>query len=424
MSNDSRTDDTETRRSFLSRKTCAGIIGSIALGGCLDRFPRGVDPVEDRSAESRNSTDQPIGSHEPMGTEDATFERLDRWEADGDTELTADTENVFSGSQSASVEGGSGVIRIEYPSLIDLSGYDISFAMDIERPDGTIVHLGLTDVDGNRTAYRSQFYQSSYPSGYLRYAPSVTSYEAEMSRIASIQLWIDADGEPPKYRVDDVRFEEKRFDRAKFVFTFDDVLRSQYETAYPIMSDYGFVGSLAVNTELLGENDRLTLEELAELDTEGWSIDNHTHSHVELRGLPEKQQRREIETPLDFLADHGFEAPNAFYYPHGNADRTSLEIVAEHHDIAYNAFTHWSTGLSPTTPMARYWTNRMLPRSAAPVERRIDLAIESKSVCTPYWHTIRDGGEIDPVEFEKICAYLEERSDRIDVVLPERIALD
>lgn len=413
--------------------------GLLSLAGCLeglrDRDADASDATEtpppDRGRDDhteptpddvRAAWDPPVGDHEPVGQRHATFETLDRWHAGDGVEVTADADTAYGGTQSARVHGGSGTIRFDPGAPIDLSDQDVSFAMRIERPDETIVHLRLRDVDGNHTTFRSQYYGASYPTGFLRFAPSVTSYDADMSRIAAVLISIESDDETPAYWLDDVRFQRRQFDRAKFLFTFDDVVRSQYETAYPIMDDYGFPGALGVNTDFLGESGRLTLEELGELHEQGWSLGNHTHTHANLRELSRERQREEIETPREFLTDHGFDEPSIFYYPYGNADRTTLELVAEHHDLAYNAFTHWSTGLSPATPMAPYWTNRMLPRSAEPVERRIDLAIEAGAVCTPYWHTVADDGEIDPAEFEKICAYLDEKSDDIDVVLPEDVA--
>lgn len=356
-----------------------------------------------------------------MDDRDASFERLDRWVAADGVELRADAGRAHTGTQSAKVTGGSGTLRFEPDSPLDLSGVDVSFAMDVERSEGTIVHLSLTDVEGNRTTFRSQYYRSMYPDGFLRYAPSVTTFEADLSQVATIAVSIDTGEGHPTYWIDDLRFEPKQFDTAKFVFTFDDIIRSQYETAYPILTEYGFTGSLAVNTDFIGEDNRLTLAELGEMDDAGWDLANHTHTHADLHDLSADRQREEIERPKEVLSEQGFAEPSVFYYPFGNADRTTLDIVADTHDMAYNAYTHWSTGLSPATPMSPYWTNRLLPREADPVKRRIDLAIEATAVCTPYWHTIGEDGEISAAEFEAICAYLAERSEEIDVVRPSRI---
>ncbi len=60
------------------------------------------------------------------------------------------------------------------------------------------------------------------------------------------------------------------------------VTKSVYTTAFPIMQQYGIVGTIYLNENLVGTAGRLTLAELHTLHDAGWIIANHTPDHTDL----------------------------------------------------------------------------------------------------------------------------------------------
>ena len=83
--------------------------------------------------------------------------------------------------------------------------------------------------------------------------------------------------------------------KPEMVITFDDGYESVYTIAYPIMKQYGIVGTCYVVTSWIGTPGYLTLPELTELHNAGWTIANHSYSHQELPTLTTAQITTEIQ---------------------------------------------------------------------------------------------------------------------------------
>ncbi len=71
------------------------------------------------------------------------------------------------------------------------------------------------------------------------------------------------------------------------IITFDDGYESAYTIAYPIMKQYGIVGTVYVITELVGEPGYLTLSKLTELHNAGSRSNSKSYggSFSDLQGL-------------------------------------------------------------------------------------------------------------------------------------------
>jgi peptidoglycan/xylan/chitin deacetylase (PgdA/CDA1 family)/methionine-rich copper-binding protein CopC len=127
----------------------------------------------------------------------------------------------------------------------------------------------------------------------------------------------------------------------RMVLTFDDGYTSIYTTAFPIMKLYGIVGTVYVNTALVGTPGRLTLQQLHDLYDAGWTIANHTPNHTNLvtgsltndpstTVLTVDQVKAIVQPGIDWLLANGFtRGAYDFALPFGLYNDNVLEALKE-----------------------------------------------------------------------------------------------
>ena len=116
----------------------------------------------------------------------------------------------------------------------------------------------------------------------------------------------------------------------EFVITFDDGDESAYTIAYPIMKQYGIVGTIYVITDLIGTQGYLTLPELTELHNAGWTIASHTVDHTDLQGLSQTQIASKLQLAINWLIANGF-SDGAYHlaFPYGLYDNNVLLVCSQ-----------------------------------------------------------------------------------------------
>ncbi|MEJ7641051.1 MAG: polysaccharide deacetylase family protein [Candidatus Nitrosocosmicus sp.] len=122
------------------------------------------------------------------------------------------------------------------------------------------------------------------------------------------------------------------------IITFDDGWKSQYENAKPILDEFGFKATFYLVCDYIGNENRLTWEEIAILQNEGHAMGAHTMDHANLDNIPIDSQRYEIVESKKCLEDNGIES-NSFAYPFNSGDDNSnvLDLVSENYDFARTA---------------------------------------------------------------------------------------
>jgi poly-beta-1,6-N-acetyl-D-glucosamine N-deacetylase len=125
-------------------------------------------------------------------------------------------------------------------------------------------------------------------------------------------------------------------DRAAAI-TFDDGYRNNYDTAYPILREYGWPFTLFVSSELVGSNARVYLDwdELREMAANGATIANHGLAHAYLlapvAGEDEAARLARIERELldaeATIARETGQNHKLFAYPFGEYDRAIQDLV-------------------------------------------------------------------------------------------------
>jgi len=167
--------------------------------------------------------------------------------------------------------------------------------------------------------------------------PRITStrpdeFEQHMAHLAAqeFEIW------PLPRLIARVRAGEPTPDRVAAI-TFDDAYDSIFDTAYPILQEYGWPFTIFVATEPVkqGKPGFLTWEALEEMAANGATIANHTHTHAHLLRKREEESHgawlarveNELTTAQALITEHIPDAPRLFAYPYGEYDPDVLDVV-------------------------------------------------------------------------------------------------
>jgi len=126
------------------------------------------------------------------------------------------------------------------------------------------------------------------------------------------------------------------------VISFDDGNGDIYDNAFPIMSKYGFTGTLYLVVNYLDHDTFLTSDQVVDMFNAGWEIGSHSMSHPDLAGM---------QNATDYEVDHSKEvlvsdigAPvNTFAYPYGETDADITAAVKKEYSAAVglgDSYTH------------------------------------------------------------------------------------
>lgn len=112
--------------------------------------------------------------------------------------------------------------------------------------------------------------------------------------------------------------------------TFDDGYRDNYTEVFPLLKQYGFPATIFVTTDLIGQAQYCTVEELREMHSSGLiSIEPHTLSHPKLAKLSRAEAAREVRESRSALENILGTAPTLFAYPYGDFSDETVDIVRE-----------------------------------------------------------------------------------------------
>lgn len=436
MKND---DHSRTRRRAFLGSVAAG---AAALAGCSQIAPGKTDggtptgtpdgstptdagtPTDAEDGTGTNRSGSAPGSHEPMERAAASFEDTAYWTTHAGVTLSADTKTVYRGSQSARVENRSGTIVREFPVPVDLRSKDFSIAVNVGQPTNTVVRIVFEDTGGKRTTLLQPIFQTMHPGGWVRINPSVNADDADLRSVSNLLITIDGPGSSKKYWVDSIRFHDKSLNTGQVMFTFDYITRSIYEVAFPIMKERGLTGCVAVPVDHVGNADRLTVDELKELQNAGWEIASMSNSFGSMHGQDREIQRKRLERVKRLLQDWGLGTASTLMYPGGGCDGTTLELAREHHDVAFTKFDSSRRGHSQSWFANPVFLNRARPNSPHALENQLPI-LESYNTVYPIWHNeIGPEAQNSRSEFRQLCDIVKRERDAgtIGVTLPSKHA--
>jgi peptidoglycan/xylan/chitin deacetylase (PgdA/CDA1 family) len=110
--------------------------------------------------------------------------------------------------------------------------------------------------------------------------------------------------------------------------TFDDGNRSDYDTAFPILKEYGFPGNLFLLSDPVAYRaSSLSTRHIKEMSQSGFAMGSHGVSHQSLVGLDAATLRSEIRGSKKQLESGFGRKIHFFAYPYGNFDAIVAEAV-------------------------------------------------------------------------------------------------
>jgi glycosyltransferase involved in cell wall biosynthesis len=136
------------------------------------------------------------------------------------------------------------------------------------------------------------------------------------------------------------------FDRSKLIVcTFDDAYEGVIKYALPIFKQHGFTATVFVCCDYIGKTNswnlkdtqirrHLDIENLRQLQKEGWEIGSHGITHNSLLRLPESELEKEIVDSKRFLSKL-FGEVESYAYPYGDFNDYCKQKVSHSYRIAF-----------------------------------------------------------------------------------------
>lgn len=285
----------------------------------------------------------------------ADFETVARWRVHkGECTIEADRAQSIEGKQSLRLtipEGEDCYIRMDFrenliSAPVDLSGYSLAVQYMLQR--GEIELMSFYYVTGDRM---TDLY---YGAGLVDTCGNDTG--RWMTSASHVPANFDADGNPRWDSIKTLAIRVKaeagsgdvviNFDNwimlplspeCMITFIFDDGFSTDFTVAHGIMSEYGYAGVSFVITETIGNDGRLTIEQLQTMESDGWDIGSHTLTHPWLEDLDETAQTLEVVKSKEQLIECGLERGSRFFCaPHGTNSYVShvTDVIGEHYLLA------------------------------------------------------------------------------------------
>jgi peptidoglycan/xylan/chitin deacetylase (PgdA/CDA1 family) len=115
------------------------------------------------------------------------------------------------------------------------------------------------------------------------------------------------------------------------VLTFDDGYVDAYTNVFPVLKQFGFVGTFFVITSRPDANDPVYLSwsEIKEMSNAGMSMEPHTKDHVDLRQRDHDFLIYQMQGSIESLAAYTGRTPHMFDYPVGHYDAATLRVAKE-----------------------------------------------------------------------------------------------
>lgn len=111
------------------------------------------------------------------------------------------------------------------------------------------------------------------------------------------------------------------------ILTFDDGFMDVYENAYPILTEFGYTGTMYLIEDVINEHPYVTEEIIEELIDAGWEMGHHSKSHAYLPGLSNLDD--EVCDSRSRLVERFNQPFDSFAYPFAKKDDKSIQAVKD-----------------------------------------------------------------------------------------------
>ena len=191
--------------------------------------------------------------------------------------------------------------------------------------------------------------------------------------------------------------------------TFDDGIRSQYTTAFPLMQARGIVGTFYIPTAQYPSPavlyNRLSASELQQMQAAGNEIGSHSVTHRDFTKLSDQEIAQECLGSKQYLQSTGL-VINNFAYPYGTG-------ITEHIDSIVSTCYRSAriAGGAPMSTVTFELTSTSSGWGLNTMKGFVDRAKTQKMWATIYFHDI--GGEFSVADFAAFLDYAKASNVRI-----------
>jgi peptidoglycan/xylan/chitin deacetylase (PgdA/CDA1 family) len=191
------------------------------------------------------------------------------------------------------VEQGSTLRRIRVPILM------YHYVSELP-PDADDIRRGLTVTPGLFRAHM----QYLHDQGYI----TVSLYDLYDALTSGTPL-------PPK----------------SIILTFDDGYIDAYTNVFPVLKQFGFIGTFFIITSRADASDPayLSWPQIVEMSRAGMSMEPHTKDHLDLRQRDHEFLIYQMQGSIESLAAYTGITPRMFDYPVGHYDAATLQVARE-----------------------------------------------------------------------------------------------
>ncbi len=115
------------------------------------------------------------------------------------------------------------------------------------------------------------------------------------------------------------------------VLTFDDGYADAYSNVFPVLKQYGFVGTFFIITSRPDANDPayMSWPQIIEMSQAGMSMEPHTKDHLDLRQRDHDFLIYQMKGSIESLAAYTGKTLHMFSYPVGHYDASTLQVAKE-----------------------------------------------------------------------------------------------
>lgn len=210
--------------------------------------------------------------------------------------------------------------------------------------------------------------------------------------------------------------------KINIVFILDDGWETQYTIGYKLLKKYNMSGNISAIPSLVGHENYMTINQMADLYINGWDILNHTFNHYDITSLSSKESLKEFNKGRSWLKSHGFtRAKDVVIFPGGFYDNEIIDaLMNSKYTSARGLEKVWNfqPGLKETNVSIRNLDSSIEPLWAMDW---IDESIDNNKDIFFILHklekvTTSTGMQYEPKKLEEILNYIAAKKDKVNVV--------
>jgi len=129
------------------------------------------------------------------------------------------------------------------------------------------------------------------------------------------------------------------------VLTFDDGYDDAYTQAYPILKKHNMTATFYIITGQIGNSERMTVDQIKELDANGMIIGSHTKNHLDISSLSTSQLEIQLSESKSYLEQLLGHPVVDFCYPAGKYNQDNINSLK---NDGYLTATATKSGIADT----------------------------------------------------------------------------